>query len=101
MQSDVDNDLVGDSCDTNQDRYAVREASPELKHAADSWRAVICQARQISFQRDVISKTVLGLISLVSSLPCGSTLTESSPYSHSHRLPLSSCGSDIQAVLWL
>lgn len=23
LQSDVDNDLVGDSCDTNQDRYAV------------------------------------------------------------------------------
>lgn len=44
LQSDVDNDLVGDSCDTNQDRYAVREASPELKHAADSWRAVIREA---------------------------------------------------------
>lgn len=23
LQSDIDNDLIGDSCDTNQDRYAV------------------------------------------------------------------------------
>lgn len=23
LQSDVDNDLIGDSCDTNQDRYAM------------------------------------------------------------------------------
>ena len=23
LQSDVDNDLVGDSCDTNQDRYGM------------------------------------------------------------------------------
>lgn len=59
----------------------VEEASLELKHATGYWKAVNPQTSldliPIHPQREVISKTVLRFISLVVSLPCRSTVTES------------------------
>lgn len=37
MQSDVDNDLVGDSCDTNQDRYGMHPNCGETGRIWGLW----------------------------------------------------------------
>lgn len=55
-QSDVDNDLVGDSCDTNQDRYGIsscREADIKIQRVlilrAFYWYQVLGFSRWVGF----------------------------------------------------
>lgn len=46
LQSDVDNDLVGDSCDTNQDRYGM---PPNCKETGGRSETGNCQRFLLTF----------------------------------------------------